>query len=128
MTMTPEQQYEILVDGIQLLAASAADQVSALPDYVCVTDEVVSNFGDAYLLVPQLQRAGLVSELAATALKDLDDHLAAMPADDALMEASSLDTHDFWAEARKRAASALQALGVPQKAPSMKHVSYVEGG
>lgn len=125
--MTPEQQYEILVDSIQLLAASAAEQVSALPDYVCVTDEVVSNFGDAYLLVPQLERAGLVSESAATALKDLDNHLVAMPADDALMEASSLETHDFWTEARKRAASALRVLGVQQKEPSMRHVSYVEG-
>ena len=42
--MKPEQQLETLLDGLRLLAASADEQVQSLPDYVCVTDELISNF------------------------------------------------------------------------------------
>jgi hypothetical protein len=44
-----------------MVAASAEEHVSSLPNFVCLTDDVATMFGDAYLLVPQLQRAGRVS-------------------------------------------------------------------
>jgi hypothetical protein len=45
--MTPEDQYRLLVDALRLVAASADEQVYSLRDFVCVTDEVATTFGDA---------------------------------------------------------------------------------
>ncbi len=124
--MKPEEQLEMLVDGLRLLAASADEQVQALPNYVCVTDEVISNFSDAYLLVDQLERAGLVDAAAADALKAVDDHLERMPEDDALAESVSLKSHPFWAEARRLALVALAAMGQPSGPLGLRYVSYVK--
>ena len=42
--MTPHDQYELLVESLQLLAADADDQLAYLPDFVVATDEVAGNF------------------------------------------------------------------------------------
>lgn len=124
--MKHSDQLEMLVDGLRLLAASAAEQVEALPRYVCVTDELILTFSDAYLLVPQLVRAGVVSRDAAAALKKLDDHLEAMPADERLSEASSLEFHEYWAQARALAATALHCMNQAVGPVALRHVTYVK--
>jgi hypothetical protein len=117
-------QLEMLVDGLRLLAASAAEQVAALPPYVCIPDELILTFSDAYLLVPQLVREGIVSLDAAAALGELDDHLEAMPAD--LSESSGLESHPFWSEARVLAGAALQSLGRADGPVVLRHSTYVK--
>jgi hypothetical protein len=72
---------ESLVDSLRLAAAAPEQQISALPDFVSVTDEVGTTFGSAYLLVPQLEEFGRISADAAIALKRLDDFFEAMPKD-----------------------------------------------
>ncbi len=125
LTMTPEEQLEMLVDGLRLVAASADDQINALPPYVCITDEIISTFSDAYLLAGQIESAGLIGRNAAAILKTLDDHFEAMPIDEALWDSESLYSHPFWAEARVLAKEALHALGLIATPLILRHVTYV---
>jgi hypothetical protein len=61
MTVTPAVQYHMLGDSLRLVAAPPEAQVSALPDFVCLTCEISTLYTDAYLLVPQLEEASLVT-------------------------------------------------------------------
>ncbi len=125
--MTPKDQYTLLVDSVLLVAASAEEQVSALPDFVCVTDEVATTFGDAFLLVPQLEGAGLVGINAAHAPMTLDEFFEQMPDDPDLAEPESLQNHAFWAEARRLAGLALNELGEKKRPPELSGTEWVIG-
>ncbi len=116
----------MLVDGLRLLAAPAREQIAALPDYVIVTHEVISAFSNAYLLVPQLQGSGHLDAPAVLALEKVDAHIEAAPPDDDLEENESLETHPFWAEARRLAADALRQLGQPVGPLELRSVSFVK--
>ena len=124
--MKAEEQLQMLVDGLQLLAAPADEQIQALPVFVSVADEVLSTFSDAYLLVDQIRRAGLIEDTAAEALKVVDDFLEQMPEDETIGAPGSLRSHPFWAEARRLASAALVAMGQPAGPGSLRYVRYVE--
>jgi len=125
--MTPEDQYRQLVDSVLLVAASADEQVSSLPTFVVVTDEVATTFGDAFLLVPQLESAGLVSTDAASALRELDNHFEGMPDDDRLADPASLRDHPFWEDARRLAMDALAKLGEDKGPPRLSRITWIRG-
>ena len=108
--MTPQQQYSLVISGLKLLAASAEKQRSSLPDFVCVADEVIGDFSDAYLLVGQLRKAGLIDARAAETLERLDEFLATVPQDGSVSDAQALECHPFWQRARELAAVALDTL------------------
>lgn len=106
MAMTPAVQHHMLVDSLRLVAAPPEAQVAALPDFVCLTCELTSLYTDAYLLVPQLEEANLVTGDGSAALRRLDAFFREMPEDVECFDGRSLPTHWFWAEARRRAADA----------------------
>lgn len=125
--MTPNDQYNLLVDSVLLVAATADEQVSLFPEFVVVTDEIATTFGDASLLVPQLKRARLVSTEAAEALRELDDHFERMPDDDRLADPASLRDHPFWEEARRLATEAIAKLGEQKRALQLSGITWVRG-
>jgi hypothetical protein len=61
----------MLVSALQLLALDYDLQVASLPTFVHVPDELALNFGDCFVLVPQMQRAALVDEAAVEKLNQL---------------------------------------------------------
>ena len=109
--MTPQDQYKLLLESLRLVAAPASEQLAAVPDFVSVTDEVSTTFGDAVLLLPQLERSGRVSPAGGDAIRRLDAWFDAMPTDGSIADPSSLERHEFWAHARQLAADALGVLG-----------------
>ena len=56
-----ELKYKSLVDSLRLLASSYEKQEDYLPKFVVVQDEVISLFGDAFLIAPQLIEKDLLS-------------------------------------------------------------------
>ncbi|REJ94637.1 MAG: hypothetical protein DWQ35_07860 [Planctomycetota bacterium] len=124
--MTPEQQYHSLVESVRLIAASKEEQLSALPDFVSATDEIAGCYGDAYLLVPQLVRGGLIRVEAVESLKRLDDWFEDMPVDGSIASVASLDTHEFWERARQLAADALSKLGEDKRPPNLSHIFWTQ--
>jgi hypothetical protein len=120
-----ESQYRMLVESLRLVAAPAPVQIDALPDFVIPTDEIGSSFGDAYLLIPQLERNGLVSAHAHTAIQALEEWFEKMPVDGSIAAPETLFTHSFWA--RELATTALTALHEPIQSPSFDRQTWVRG-
>lgn len=52
--MNIEEQYNMLIEGLKLLSVSYEDQVSFLPEFADVPDDVIGSFENAFLLLPQL--------------------------------------------------------------------------
>ena len=121
------QQYQCLVESLRLVAASSTDQLLMLPAHVVATDEIVSSFGDSMLLLPQLERAGLVKPEGGDALRRVDDWLDSMPSDGSLAETNTLATHEFWEQGRRLATKALQALGEEILKPNLSWITWVAG-
>ncbi|MFK7998165.1 MAG: hypothetical protein AB8H86_01165, partial [Polyangiales bacterium] len=109
--------YEALVAGLRLLGADASVQLSALPDYVYVPDEVLSGLGETFIYLPQLCRGGSINDSAAQAIRAADAFLDEMPTDPILDDPESLRTHPFWARARDLARHALSELGETLEGP-----------
>ena len=124
--MTPERQLRSVIESLQLVAAPASVQLSVLPEFVSATDEVATTFGDAYLLVPQLVRAGRISPDAAACISRLDAWFAGMPTDGSVADAATLESHEFWETARKLAVDALTALGEKARKPDLSHIFWTE--
>ncbi len=126
MTMTPEQKLQTVIESLRLVAAPASVQLSVLPDFVSPTDEIATTFGDAYLLVPQLLRAGLINSKAAECISRLDEWFANMPMDGSIADPETLKNHAFWETARKLAAATLEALVEEVRDPNLSHISWTE--
>ncbi len=124
--MNPEQQYKSLVESLRLVAAPKEQQVSALPDFVVVTDEVAMTFGDAFLLAPQLVRGGLVTDEAFQALARLDEWLERMPTDGSISSLHSLENHPFWRRSRELATNALFQLKESLGPPDLSHIFWTQ--
>jgi hypothetical protein len=124
--MTSKEQYNIVVESLRLVATSAEQQQAALPDFASLTDEVATTFGDAFLLVSQLEQAGFVSEVASAALRRLDAFLGCMPNEN-IADPESLKTHEFWARARVLASEALDALGEENRPPQLGWIAWLSG-
>ena len=118
----------MLLESIRLVAAPFEVQKKSLPDFVNLVDEVATTFGDAYLLVPQLIRAGLISSGAANAIKLLDDHLANMAAVTQPSRAASVLTNSSWEEARTLARKALKEMGEEATIPTLGHLKWFRAG
>ena len=125
--MKAEQQHESLVDSLRLLAASADTQIDVLPNFVVVTDEIVSTFEDAFLLLPQLERRSMVSPEAAEAVRRVDAWLDEIPDDGSIADASTLATHEFWARGRELARRALISMNEKIVPPRLQGTTWVKG-
>jgi hypothetical protein len=95
MTVTPADQYRMLVQSLHLAAAPPHAQVAALPDFVCLTCEISTLFTDAYL-GPEREKAALVTADASAMLRRLDDFFAEIPTDAEISDVEILRSHWFW--------------------------------
>lgn len=121
--ITPEQQLQMVIESLRLVAAPAEQQLAALPEYVCITDEVMLTYYDAFLLVPQLVDAGLIEATAAESLTHLDNWFED-PQDPSITDPESLKTHAYWATARTLAAEALGQLGKDVVPPDLSYIFW----
>jgi hypothetical protein len=126
-TVTPAQQYQSLVESLRLVSASSTDQLQVLPCYVVATEEIVCIFSDSMLLLPQLERAGLVQPEGIYALRRVEEWVDSMPNDGSLTEASTLATHEFGERGRQLATEALKALGEEIRKPALTWMAWVPG-
>jgi len=124
--MTPQQQYQILVQSLRLVAAPKDQQIAALPSFVFPTDEVATSFGDAFLLVSQLAEGGFITREAVEALTDLDRWFSSMPKDGSVAEVDSLESHNFWQTARELASNALAKLGEEKSPLDLSHIYWTQ--
>ena len=118
----------LLVEAARLLAADYKDQVAALPSFVHVPDELLSEYAEAFLLAPQVLDAGLVTSDQFAIAEHLDRACAAMHVDEVYDDALAAVQHDpAWQDLRRKARELLVALGEDLRLPDLSHAVYVRG-
>ena len=64
--------YRQLIEAIRLVAVSYDDQVTCLPSFVHMPDEIALSYNDRYLLVPQFIDQGLLRKEDIGELVEID--------------------------------------------------------
>jgi hypothetical protein len=105
-------EYKLLVDSLRLIGLSYKNQKDFLPDFVGdnVQDDVVSEFDNAFKLVPRLMDANKLSYLAVNKI------LSCFILMDVNVSNPDITAEDFkydesWERVRKLAREALEAMG-----------------
>jgi hypothetical protein len=127
----PHAFLERVVDALRLAALPAEDQVAALPDFVHVPDEVALLYEDAWVLVPQIREAGLLTDDEHAALARLDRHYGEMsdaPDKDSLWTLEAMKHDDRWTKSRQLAVDALAALGRTPGRPEFPGITWIPAG
>lgn len=130
-TPDPAALLEMVVDALRLVALPADEQIAALPDFVDVPDEVLQLYEDAWVLVPQIREAGLLSDEEHEALARLDRHhttLAGIDEHDGFWTAEGMRNDERWARSRQLAREALDCLGRPLGKPAFRGVTWIPAG
>jgi hypothetical protein len=127
----PAAFLEMVVDALRLVALPADEQIAALPDFVDVPTEVLQRYEDAWVLVPQIREAGLLSDEQHEALARLDRHhtkLSEVDEADALWTAEGMRNDERWVKSRQLARDALERLGRPPGKPAFRGVTWIPAG
>ena len=127
----PRVFLRMLVDALRLEALPTDDQIAVLPDFVPAPDEIANLYHDAWVLVPQIHDAGLITDEQRNLLALLDRlHTEMENAHDAdqLWTVDGLRRDARWAEVRQLAGEALAALGFPPGPPEFRGITWVPAG
>lgn len=118
--------YRRLIDGLRLVASPYQVQCEVLPDFVHVPDEILNAV--EYIYIPQLLRAGIISEEQAKAFKEFDDYLGTLePEEDYEVVLRNVESGDWFNELRQRALALLKLLGEAYQRPTLEGISYMRG-
>ena len=128
--MKEEQQlFERLIQSIQLLAADYKTQISSLPKFVHIPDELALIYHDCFLLADQIAEEGWIDNRQLAKLKELDDVLECMSEkDDQLWTTYALRNSSEWENIRLLAGELLELFNVKKQRPDLTWIQYVKGG
>jgi len=115
----------MLIQSLQLLAASYGNQVKALPAFVNVPDEVALTFDEALLLARPLVKEGLITTAQQAELGQLDILLEQMSDDKSLWTLTALQASPEWEHVRHLADNILKSFQIPKGTPNQFWVQYV---
>jgi hypothetical protein len=130
-TPDPAAFLETVVDALRLVALPAEEQIAVLPDFVAVPDEVLQLYEDAWVLVPQIREADLLTDEQYEALARLDRHhttMAGIDEHDRFWTAEGMRNDKRWAMSRQLAGEALDRLGRPLGKPAFRGVTWIPAG
>ena len=119
-----EFKYKSLVESLRLLASSYEKQENYLPEFVVVQDEVISLFGDAFLIAPQLIEKNLLSNEAIASMIRCYNFMEI-----ALRNQENPDdfkNQESWNRVRELAISTLEKMGEELKEPDLSSVDWVD--
>lgn len=120
----------VVVDALRLAALPAEQQIAFLPDFVHVPDEVALLYDDAWVRVPWVRDAGLLTDDQYEALARLDRHYEQMTnaaEKDWLWTVEAMQGDDRWTTSRQLATDALAALGRQPAPPQFPGTAWVRG-
>jgi hypothetical protein len=117
----------MLLQALQLLAASYEQQSQSLPTFVHIPDEIALLFNDTYAFMEELLREDLIPVAAVDQLKQLDTVLDHMSEEKVLWTLQVLETAPPWEKVRSLAASILDSFHEPRQPPDLFWVQYIPG-
>ena len=118
-------QFDMLLQSLQLLAASYEQQLQAFPDFVQVPDEIALTFEDVCLFLDEIVHKGFVTPIQKGSIKQLNEALNQMSKDKELWIQSSLQTSPQWEDIRHRANGLLESFHKAKHKPQLFWLDYV---
>lgn len=115
----------MLLQSLHLLAASYEQQMQAFPSFVHVPDEVALVFSDAYLFVPELTQACLITTDQSADLAQVEQVLDHMSQRKEVWTVDALKTSPQWKEVRQLAHKLLDSFHEPNRPPDLFWLQYV---
>jgi len=104
-------QYSLLVNSLKLLGLPYEDQRKVLPNFVGnIQDDVVSEFYNAFILLPQLMEQEKISYEAVKSILNCYI-LMEMNISNPELPEGAFENHDSWNRVRSLAKQALNIMG-----------------
>jgi hypothetical protein len=125
MNLENNLHLNMLVQSLQLLAADYEEQVKALPEFVDVPDEIALTFNEAYLLIENFDKEGLMTTSQKMDLRQIDSALEQMSKGEDVWTLNALKTSSQWEDVRLLASNALKAFNIPKQAPDLFWLRYI---
>lgn len=124
-----ENNFENLIQSIQLLAADYKTQISSLPKFVHVPDELALLYNDYFLLSNQFLNERLITKQQLKNLKELDKTLDKMSGkkNAKLWTLEALKESQEWKNIRNLASKLLKDFGKRKEKPKINPKTYVKG-
>ena len=119
-------QYKSLVESLRLLASSYENQLSYLPDFVDIQDEVVTTFGDTFLLLPQLIESDFLSMKAIASIVRCFNWMDMTVRNESISDLESFKNHESWQKVRLFADKALEDMGEEKKKPDLSYINWID--
>lgn len=124
--MNLNQQYTILVQSLKLAAHNPATQISLLPSFVVVTDEIALTFEDGFLLANELKENNFISDSIFKYLVELDGLFNYMSNDKSIWSIEALINHELWQNTRDLAKLILNEMNEPLDLIVLQGVTYIK--
>ena len=122
--MEQESKYKSLVESLRLLASPYEKQVDYLPEFVVIQDEVISLFGDAFLITPQLIERNLLSnEAIASIIRCYNLMEMALRNQE---NSDEFKNQEPWNKVRRLASLTLEKMGEEFKDPDLSFVDWID--
>ena len=103
-----------LLEALRLAAASPDEQMSALPGFVVIYDEIAQSYYDAFQHASRLRESRRLNDLQFAALAALDqlyEEMTTAPDRERLWSLEAMKHDDRWKKSRELAKQALSLLG-----------------
>jgi len=123
----PRKLRQMLESSLQLLSADYDVQVTSLPGFVHIPDELALTFDDSFALVEKIGSAGLLDAAAVERLNGLRSALSQMSEKHSLWTVEAVRSDPEWQAIRMQARELLHALGVPVTTPDLSWGQYIPG-
>ena len=122
--MLSKDIYNYLVQSLRLVASPHHIQISSMPDYVNVTDEIVLIYNEAYIMLPQINK--LISPHIFKMLDELDKLFEDMSNDKSLWNIKCLEENEFWIKSRELGHKALVELNEKYTKPNLDFILWIK--
>lgn len=120
-------QLRSLIEVVNLLALPAEAQVSALPSFVDVADELATLFGDQLDAVSNEELELELGAAASAMIGQIGAALNNMGGKEEYFSTKALENREEWARIRRLSQAALAAANLAPHAPDLSWVSYQRG-
>ena len=117
--------YKQLIQSLNLAASPASIQISSLPNFVHVPEEVALIYNDSYLMIPQL--SDTLSESVIKMLNELDLLFEKMSNNKSLWTIECLKHDIDWENIRRLSMLILVELGESYTEPNIEGFSWING-
>lgn len=117
--------YNMLLQALRLVASSSNVQISVMPNFVNIPEEIALIYNDAYLTLTQLQNQNLIPKEALEILKKIDELFEKMSKDPSLWTLDILENDKNWRLSRDLDKSVLKSLHERYDKPNLDFIHWV---